>query len=169
MVMPDFKIPKTFVRQDNTAVVTCQHCGHQEVILADPFKGYKYKLKVKCECQNDYIVILEFRSRVRKKTRLSGTYTNHSQNDRTGSFSILDISVTGLGFTSQDAEYFKEDDKLTVEFTLDDDRKTKIRKEVIVRYRRQDSVGCEFNEREDPFESPLGNYVMTNLNAADQF
>ena len=30
---------KTYVRPDNTAVLTCVHCGRQKVILAESFKG----------------------------------------------------------------------------------------------------------------------------------
>jgi hypothetical protein len=71
--------------------------------------------------------------------------------------------VTGLGFTSQDAKNFKAGDKLTVEFTLDDERKTEIYKDVIVRYIRQESVGCAFEEPEEPFGSHLGHYVMSDL------
>lgn len=160
--MPDDKICKTFVRPDNTAVVTCQYCGHQNTIMADSGKGHTCKLEVTCACQHVFMVVLEFRNMVRKKTRLQGTYINHSQNDRVGAFAILDISVTGLGFSTQDAKNFQVDDKLTVEFSLDDDRKTVIRKDVIVRYICQESVGCEFAEREDPFGSAIGFYIMSD-------
>ena len=160
--MPDDTIPNTFVRPDNNAVVTCPHCNRQKAILADSFKVIKHKLKVKCVCQKVFIVILEFRNKLRKKTRLRGRYINNSQNKRIGSFSILDISVTGLGFNSQDATNLKLGDTLTVEFCLDDERKTVIYKDVIVRYINQDAVGCEFEEAEEPFGSPLGRYIMSD-------
>jgi hypothetical protein len=158
--MPDSKVSKAYVRPDNTAVVTCLHCSRQKVILADSFKGHKHKLKFKCVCQNVFTVNLEFRNNIRKKTRLRGTYINHSQKDSVGTFAVINISVTGLGFTSQDSINFKEGDKLTLEFTLDDERKTEISKDVFVRYICQELIGCEFEEREEPYGSPLGYYVM---------
>ena len=161
--MPEPEVPKTYVRPDNTAVLTCKHCGCKKVILTDSFKGYKHKLKVKCVCQNVFIAILEFRSRVRKKTHLRGTYVNHSQDDSKGSLIIENISVTGLAFFSVDIKKFKEGDELSIEFALDDEHHTQIKKDVIVRDVRQRSVGCVYERSEDAFGSPLGYYVMSNV------
>ncbi len=108
------------------------------------------------------MVSLEFRKRVRKRTYLRGTYTNHSKNNSSGNLVIRDISVGGLQFTSLDAQDFRVCDELTVEFALDDEHRTEINKEVTVRDVRKNSVGCEF-ERSDEFafDGPLGHYVMS--------
>ena len=108
------------------------------------------------------MVSLEFRKRVRKKTYLRGTYTNHSKNNSSGSLVIRDISVGGLQFTSLDAQDFRVGDEMTVEFALDDEHRTEINKEVTIRDVRKNSVGCEF-ERSDEFafDGPLGFYVMS--------
>jgi hypothetical protein len=160
--MSESEVSKTYVRPDNTAVLNCPYCGRQKVTPVDSFRGYKHKLKVKCSCSKKFMVILEFRKRVRKKTYLRGTYTNHSQNNSSGNLVIRDISVGGLQFTSLDAQNLRVDDELTVEFALDDEHRTEINKEVTVRDIRKNSVGCEF-ERSDEFafDGPLGNYVMS--------
>ena len=160
--MSESKVSKTYVRPDNTAVLSCPDCGRQKVIPVDSFRGYKHKLKIKCSCNKKFAVCLEFRKRVRKKTYLRGIYTNHSQNNSSGNLVIRDISVAGLQFTSLDAQNFKEGDELTVEFALDDEHRTEINKEVIVRDVRKNSIGCEF-ERSDEFafDGPLGFYVMS--------
>jgi len=162
--MPDSIIAKTYVRPDKTAVLTCKYCGYQRVVLADLFKGRKHELKAKCICQNVFTVNLEFRKRVRKKVNLRGTYINHSQKESSGSLVIQDISVTGFGlaFNRSDIKNLKAGDIVSVEFTLDDEHKTKIRKEVIIRDIRENSVGCEFKNTEDAFGSPLGYYIMSN-------
>jgi hypothetical protein len=157
----DFK--KTFVRPDNTAVLTCVHCGRQKVVMADSFKGYKHKLKVKCSCNNVFTVKLEFRNRVRKKTHLRGTYINHSQDDCDGVLTVQDLSVTGLSFTCLDVTKFKEGDELSITFTLDDEQQTEISKNVVVRNVRQRSVGCQYETAEESFGSPLGYYVTQNF------
>jgi hypothetical protein len=160
--MTESEVSKTYVRPDNTAVLNCPHCGRQKVIPVDSFRGYKHKLKVKCSCSKKFMVNLEFRNRVRKKTYMRGTYTNHSKNNSSGNLVIRDISVGGLQFTSLDAQDFKVGDELTVEFALDDEHRTEVNKEVTVRDVRKNSVGCEF-ERSDEFafDGPLGHYVMS--------
>ena len=150
---------KTYVSPDNTAVLTCPHCGRQKAFLAGSFKGYKHKLKVKCGCKNVFTAILEFRDRVRRKTYLKGTYINHSQGNRSGDFTTQDISVTGLAFSSLDVKNFKEGDEISLAFTLDDVHQTEIKKKAIVRNVRQHVIGCEFEKTEETFGSPLGQYV----------
>ena len=161
--MQDSKVCKTFVRPDRTAVLTCPHCGHQKVILADSFMGRKNGFKAKCVCQIVFTVILEFRKRVRKQVNLRGTYINHSQNDRSGQIIIQDISVSGFGlaFSSLDVKNFQVGDELSIEITLDDEHRTEIMKEAIVRGVRPNGIGCEFEGANESFGSPLGYYVMS--------
>jgi len=157
--MPESKVPKTYVRPDNTAVLTCPHCKYQKVILANKFKGHNHKLKVKCRCQNVFTVFIEFRKRVRKKTFLRGTYINHSQKDSGGYLVIENISVTGVAISSVDVNKFKVGDELSLAFTLDDEYGTEIKKEAIVRSVRQSFIGCDFEKPEDDFGSKLGYYI----------
>jgi hypothetical protein len=156
--MADLKIYKAYIRPDNKFVITCQYCGQQKVILASSFRGHNYKLKVKCYCKKTFVVHLEFRRHIRKKTKLKGPYINHSQEDRRGSLIIQDISMTGLAFTDCDVKNFKEGDELSITFNLDDYRQTEISKNVIVRNIRQNSVGCVHETAEKAF-SPLGYYI----------
>ena len=160
--MPEGQKSKTYVRPDNTAVITCPHCGFQKSVPVESYKGSKSRLKIKCGCKNVFTVNLEFRKRVRKRTSLKGTYVNHSQKNKRGSITVKNISVDGLEFSSMDVQTFEVDDELTVEFTLDDDQRSEITKEVIVRDVRKTSVGCEFERSgEFAFDGPLGFYIMS--------
>lgn len=160
MAAPEPK--KIYVRPDGTVVLTCPHCGIQREVQAESFRGYKHKLKVKCNCHETFMVFVEFRNRVRKKTYLRGTYTNHSQEDSSGFLIIQDISVTGLSFSSSDLKNFRVGDELSVEFTLDDEHRTQISKNIIVRDIRKNSAGCQYEDEEEvAFGSPLGYYVMS--------
>ena len=161
--MPDSKVAKTDVRPDNTAVLTCPHCGIQKVVKAGLFMGHKHKIKIQCSCQKVFIVNLEFRDRVRKKVNLRGTYINHSQKECSGHLNIQNISVTGLAFITFDGRDFNVGDELIVELTLDDKYETEMRKEVIVMSVGPNSTRCEFVKSEDSFGSPLGNYVLGNM------
>ena len=156
--MPDSKVSKTYIGPGNKVVITCPHCGQQKVVLASSFKKHNHKFKVKCYCKKTFMVHLEFRKNIRKKTELKGTYINHSQNDRSGVLSIEDVSMTGLAFTCYAVKNFKEGDELSITFNLDDSRRTEISKNVIVKDIRQNSVGCAYESAERAF-SPLGYYI----------
>jgi hypothetical protein len=163
--MPDSKVSKVYVKPDDTTVVTCHHCSHQKVILVDSFKGRNYKpeLKIKCNCQNIFRVNLEFRKGVRKITNLKGTYINHSQKGSSEYLTIHDISLVGMGFSSLNKNNFRLGDELSVEFTLDDEHKTEIKIEVIVRSIRQNTIGCEFIGPKEAISSSLRYYIIHRL------
>lgn len=157
--MPESLIPKTYVRTDNIAVLICPQCGRQKEVLADIFKGKNHKLKVKCLCQNVFEVTLEFRDRPRKKTLLSGTYINHSKDDSSGKIVVENISLTGLAFRSFVVTNFNVGDELSVEFALDDEHQTQIKKKVIVRNVNKRFIGCEYESSEDISSNLLGHYL----------
>jgi PilZ domain len=160
--MPESKVSKAYVREDDSAVLNCPHCGRQKAIPVDKLRGHKHKLKVKCGCKETFTVNLEFRKRRRKKVYLRGTYINHSQKGSSGDIFIQNISVGGLEFSSLNMQDFKVGDELTVEFNLDDEHQFEISKDVIVREVRQRSVGCEFETHgELDFVGPLGHYIMS--------
>ena len=149
---------KIYVRPDNTIVLTCPYCGLQREVLVSFFRD-KRKLRIKC-CYS-FRVIIEFRKRIRKKIQLNGTYVNHSQEDREDNLTIQDLSISGLSFTCFNSHLFKVGDELTLEFMLDDEHQTVIKKEAIVRNMRESSVGCEFtSDTELVFTGPWGYYVM---------
>lgn len=162
-IMQEIKSSKSFIRPDNTAVLTCPHCNNQKVILADAFKGKKHKLKVKCICSQKFIAHLEFRKHVRKDTVLKGSYSNHSHESSRGDLIIQDISLSGLSFTSLDIENFKPGDEFNIVFHLNDEHRTEIKKDVIVRNIRQRIIGCEFDRPEDVYGGPLGYYIVNVL------
>jgi hypothetical protein len=159
--MPEYGYSKTYVRPNNRAVLICPYCGQWRSISADPFRGYKHKLKVKCFCKETFKVFLEFRQKVRKKIFLRGSYIDHSQKGSRCDIVILDISVTGLAFSSLDAPTLRIDDELGVEFSLDFGKGTNIKRDVIVKNIRQKRVGCEFELSGGAFDDQLGYYVRS--------
>ena len=160
--MPDEQVPKTYVRPDRTVVLTCPHCGRQKELSVDALKEHKSRLNVKCVCKNTFAVDIEFRKRVRKRTNLRGTYVNHSQKERSGKIIVKNISVSGCEFTSIDLPHFKLEDELTLEFTLDDEHMSLIRKSATVTDIRRNSIGCEFSRAgEFAYDGPLGFYIMS--------
>lgn len=160
--MTDNSVVKTYIRPDKTAVLTCPHCNLQRIIDTASFKDHKFRLKVRCSCKNVYTAIIEFRKRIRKRTHLRGTYINHSQKDKRGNLIVLNVSVSGLEFSSVDIQNFKVEDELTIQFTLDDEHRTEVRKQAIIRDIRTKSIGCEFPGSGDyAFDGDLGFYIKS--------
>lgn len=158
--MPDDNIIKTYVRPDGTAVLTCPNCGLQKTINTKSFSQHKSRVKVKCSCKNIFAAQLEFRKRVRKRTHLRGTCINHSQNEAKGNIIVTNVSISGVEFTSIDVSNFRVDDELSLEFTLDDEHRSVIRKEATVKAIHPKSVGCEFHAAgEYSFDGALGFYI----------
>ena len=159
----NIQVTKSYVRGDDTAVLTCPYCNQQKVIIAKEYMGFKHKLKVKCYCKQRFIAHLEFRKHVRKQAILKGTYSNHKHKCSSGALIIKDISLGGLSFTSVDIDNFKVGDEFRVVFNLNDEHQTVIRKDVIVRNIRQRIAGCEFDKPEDVYGGPLGYYIIHKL------
>jgi len=109
-----------------------------------------------------FTVDLEFRKRIRKPTSLRGTYKNNSQKGRQGNIRVINVSVSGLEFSTLDIANFKEGDELSLNFTLDDEHRSEVRKDATVRNVRTKSVGCEFvGSGNLAFDGPLGYYIMS--------
>ena len=160
--MSDTNTPKTYVRPDDTAIITCPHCTRQKTVPVSSCKGSKSRIKVKCGCKNIFTVNLEFRKKFRKKTNLLGKFTNYSQRNYRGDIIVKNLSTDGLEFITTDTAKFKNGDKVEVSFKLDDANRTTIKKRVIVRNVLKKSVGCEFEiSSQYAPDSSLGFYLMS--------
>lgn len=159
--MSDENLRKIFVSSDDTAVISCPHCGRQKTVPVGSYKG-KARVKIKCGCKNVFAVNLDFRKKFRKKTDLYGKFTNYSQKNCCGDIIIKNLSLDGLKFTTKDIDKSKNGDEIEVIFKLDNPDRTRIRKEAVVRNIRKNSIGCEFvKSRQPAFESSLGFYLLS--------
>ena len=152
------ELKKVFVRPDNIVVLNCPHCGHQREVHVSLFKG-KRILSIRC-CKS-FKVQVESRKTIRKQTRLIGTYKHSAQKNGKSKIVIHDLSLHGVSFSCLDFPY-NPGDEVTVEFALEDEHQTLIKKEAIVRNIRENVVGCEFiiNETSTIYDAPLGYYVV---------
>jgi hypothetical protein len=159
--MSKIKTHTVFVRPDDTAGITCCNCRLQKIIPVSSYKGRKSKVKINCRCKNVFIVDFEFRKKFRKTTNLYGKFINHYRK-KSGDIIVKNLSLEGLGFTTMDIDKFKNGDKIEVSFELDNQDKTTIKKEAIIRNIRKNNVGCEFvKSSQGAFESSLGFYLMS--------
>ena len=160
--MSEINTAKVHVRPDDTALLTCPHCSRQKIAPVCSFKGCKSRIKIKCGCKNVFTVDLEFRRYIRKKTNLLGKFTNHSQKNIRGDIIVKNLSLGGLAFATIDIDKFENGDEVEVSFKLDDQDRTTIRKEAIIRNIQKNIVGCEFEKLSQYAPNrALGYYIMS--------
>ena len=70
--------------------------------------------------------------------------------------------MSGLNFVAMDIDKFKIGNEVTVSFKLDNEDRTTIKKELIVRDIRKNTIGCEF-EKSTQYapDGSLGFYIMS--------
>ena len=159
--MSDEIARKIFVRPDDTAVISCHYCSRSKTVPVGSYRGNKNCVRIKCECKNVFTVILEFRKHFRKNTNLLGEFTNHSPKNIRGNIIVKNLSITGLRFISESGGKFKNGDKITVLFRLDDTKRTMIKREAIVRGIHKNNVRCEFKKTSEyALDGELGFYFM---------
>ncbi len=149
-----------FVNRENKAVFTCPRCTRSKstdvsrVFNADK----KVHIKVRCPCGQIFPVILERRKFYRKPTRLPGIFIPE-KTKKEFPMTVINISRTGLEFKSHEIKKLRVDDRLQVEFRLDDKSRSLIKKEVMIRKITENTAGTEFCEK-DEYDKVLGFYLF---------
>lgn len=136
---------RAFVCGDNTATIICPACNAAKTISAEPYRNKKNTIRVRCRCGEVFTLHLDFRDHYRKETSLPGTYSITTPGKVGGGvIHIRNISREGIGFTVTGLHHLEKGLELIIDFQLDDKKKTKLRKEAIVRLVEKDYIGCQF-------------------------
>ncbi|GAB4342645.1 MAG: hypothetical protein Kow0089_17850 [Desulfobulbaceae bacterium] len=152
---------KAFVRQDDTVTIVCPACKTPKNISVKSFKNKTHYLKVRCTCEEVFRVHLDFRQFYRKPTNLEGHYkTLKPAGQGGGIIHIRNISQGGIGFTVSGINTIEKGHRLLVTFELDDKRRTKLQKEVVVQSVTDNFIGCRFASSQ-AYEKELGFYLKT--------
>jgi len=157
---------KIFVSNDDTITFKCPKCNEPRTVDVSGYKNLEKteKVKVKCACQNIYFALVEKRKPFKKITNFPGTFT-HIISDipkAKGTMVVTDVSRTGLRIKLNSKKDFFIDDKLIVEFHLDDKNRSLIKKECIVKKIFGLEFGIEFTSvhPSDPSGRAIGFYMF---------
>lgn len=159
---------KVYVNDDQTATFVCPECQKPTVKNVSKYmaRNELVNLKVTCSCGHTYSAFLEKRKKFRKQTNLSGIYKYPGTNadkqltETTGKLTVTDISFTGLRVRLPLPPRFAVGDKIHVEFTLNDQNQSLIRKEVLVRNTSGLYAGLEYAFNQS-YDSALGFYLLS--------
>jgi hypothetical protein len=154
---------KAFIDGEGKAVIKCPEC--HEVRRVD-VTGYAklerfVRFNVKCPCSHTYKVVLERREYFRRQVQLTGMCL--IQNGAQGvDVYIRDLSRKGLRIELMKDAEITLGEKVMVEFRLDDEKRTLIRKDAVVRSMRGFHIGLEFFsiDPHNVYDKALGFYLM---------
>ena len=139
-------VEKVFVNSENIASFTCPECKKTWKKDMSQLKHFNTnRLKCKCPCGYSFPVILEKRRHHRKSTELTGAFI-HDRSKIRGLVNIKNISKSGIGFELNSKQFMHVGDRISLKFNLDDQQKSFIYEEGIVKKIDGNYVGVEFCE-----------------------
>ena len=148
---------KVYVDHTNKVKIICPECGLEKNINVFKFKDTHKRLKAKCKCGEFFRFSLDFRKYYRKKVQLPGECFIHEKNER-DDILIIDISATGINFTTFKPHNFSRDDVVELKFNLDNPMKTKIHTPAKIKWINDRNAGAQFSNPK-LLERDLGFYL----------
>ena len=157
---------KAFITRNNKVTFSCPQCKGIRTVDVTRYKALEkaVKIKVHCPCGHDYPVMIERRKQFRKAVSLPGTFSRIFNDRRAGNGTMVvkDVSRNGLQIRVNDSSYMNVGDILEVEFKLDDNKRSPIRKEVVIRKIVGYDLGTEFTSIDagNASDKAIGFYLM---------
>ena len=151
------KVKTIHVSANNEATIVCDSCGEWKTANVARYVNLDKPVKIRCSCKAVFSVIFEKRRFYRKKVNLYGTCSMHGIDEE--HIFIEDISSGGLGFKINRGTVDKGD-TLSVEFVLDDNARSTISENVIVRHVKDRFIGVEFVDPCEHTKKVLGFYLL---------
>jgi len=172
-----------FINNENMATFICPKCGKGKTVDASEYMNtsgpvrIKYKFKCdSCDCgtsdckncekdcqiRDSNIIFLERRKYFRKTVNLSGTFAMVGNGEKKKMI-IADMSRTGLRFRPNIRQELRTNDKLMLEFHLDDSRKTPIKKDAWVKIIKHSDIIAEYcsTDINDKYDKAIGVYLFS--------
>ena len=136
---------KALLDAKNEALFFCPSCKkkYRRDLSKRKDIGQGSKLSCRCSCGAKFSIVLERRRHNRKPTELSGAYL-HQRYQLRGGITVQNLSRSGAGIELTSDRRIFEGDTLTLKFNLDDDQKTFVTKEAVIRKKKGNYIGVEF-------------------------
>lgn len=145
------------------ATFICPKCKTMKTVDVSKFVNMNgtVKIKSKCSCGHRWISEFEKRKQYRKTVNFTGTYDCIKDGkvvDR-GGMTVVDLSSGGVKLKLNVEQNLQVGDNLNLEFQLDDNNATLIKKRVAIRTVNGCYVGTTFGSP-DNIGTELGFYLM---------
>ena len=158
-------VDRIYLEEGQKQIYACPEC-RSEITLDNTSISPKQNgsgVKITCQCGFERLVYFEYRNFGRLDTNLPGTFNvvSTAGKPETGLLVVKDLSMTGLKLqlSSSEMSRFKVGDQFVVEFNLDNDSRSHIRKKVTLKYIQNHFCGVEFCG-EDEYDNHLVSYYF---------
>lgn len=148
------------VNGDGLALIECVNCGRKSFSGVEVFKGITNLISVYCNCGDFFEIALDFRKAKRVHVDFTGYYSVSAKPKSWSYMKVTNISMGGISISLVGDHSVKGSDELQVEFTLDDFPPSAIKKKVVVKSVRGNTLGCKFVE---PLveDDPIARYLFS--------
>lgn len=153
---------RVFINDSGEGTFICPACNKGVIRDLSQFSEAPsaVRLKCKCICGHVYRVLVERRRHFRRAVNLAGMFIFEDGQGRSvkGLIRIQDISQSGIRFSVNSLPEFKEGDKLTIEFTLDDEDHSQVREVGMVQRIQTNMIALTFKNTDH--YGKLGQYLF---------
>ncbi|MFP4071755.1 MAG: hypothetical protein ACLFTB_06870 [Desulfovibrionales bacterium] len=149
---------KFFADENRQVRIVCPKCAFKRTIDGTPYTKLRRPMKIGCKCKAVFHATIEFRKAFRKQVMLAGEYLDRSTGER-GDMLVKNISMHSLGFTPISAHTLTENSLVFLSFTLDNPKRSLVKRKAVVKSIRDDVVGAEFL-KDQPEDSDLNFYLL---------
>jgi len=134
---------KFYVDENNQARIICHKCGINKNLDVTKFKDTHKRLKAKCRCGEVFQLTLDFRRHYRKNVQIVGKCFIQRKNER-DDIAIVNISLSGINFTTFKPHNLSIDDTVELNFTLDNPLRTNVREPVKIKRIAGRNIGAQY-------------------------
>jgi len=152
-------VKKLYVDDDGMVTFLCPKCGDSRKHAVERYRDVTGLVKMGCICGHTSEVKLEFRKHFRKETALEGLYFREVPHEHWAKMIVRNLSIVGCRFEMIKKAPLTVGEDIRVQFTLDNQRHSIIKKKAIVSEVEGASVGCKFMEPPGYIDSELGFYL----------
>jgi hypothetical protein len=153
---------RVFINNKNEGEIVCPHCKTTRVINVPVQHISSKPIKVKCKCEYNFLIILEYRKYHRKSVMFPGKIFDASSNKEIDDVNITSLSVTGIGFELTSYQGVNVNDILKISFSLVDNIDSTIYEEIVVKHVKDNFVGAEFRDQ-DKYQYELDFFMSSQM------
>lgn len=154
-------VQKIFIYGKSEVAVICQACGKVRRLQASDIEQINHIVRVQCVCGARFNVLFEKRIHYRKVTHLEGRYAIKLDPDECLCLLVVEnLSRNGIGFKTIGNYDIKEGDVLSVQFSLDNEKRTMIKSNITVKSVNGKYIGGEFHALDEHAKKELGFYLL---------
>lgn len=142
---------------DGHVTLTCPCCKATRIASVEHYHELHIPIGVECICGHTYNIIIDTRQYYRKNLRLPGTYALPN-NTLHMHITVETLSFSGLRFRAMSSAGLHVGDMLHLNFQLDNEARTDVHKQAVIRWLKNYWVGVKFCDVQT-YNKELGLYL----------